>query len=105
MKGHTETATLRICKADECISVNTSPELPILGSDAESGILVSKSNLSLLCLKVVAPGDSLLQLPKNGKLRIGTGISVEQDQLVTNRCGVARQTKAGKIWIEGRQRR
>lgn len=56
-------------------------------------------------VKVVTPGDGLLQLPKNGKLRIGTGIYVDEDQLVTNRCGVARQTKAGKVWVEGRQKR
>ena len=58
-----------------------------------------------LDVKVVTPGESLLQLPKHGKLRIGTGISVDDNQLVTNRCGVARQTKAGKVWIEGRQKR
>ena len=56
-------------------------------------------------VKVVTPGDGLLQLPKNGKLRIGTGIYVDEDQLVTNRCGVARQTKAGKVWVGGRQKR
>lgn len=46
-----------------------------------------------------------MRLPTSGKLRVGSGVSVENGQLITNKCGIARQTKAGKVWVESRQKR
>jgi exosome complex component RRP40 len=56
-------------------------------------------------LKIVSPGDTLLKLPTSGNLRVGSGVSVENGELITSKCGVARQTRAGKVWVESRQKR
>lgn len=55
--------------------------------------------------KFVCPGDSLVKLPESGKVRVGSGISVVDGHLVTSKCGIARQTKGGKYWVESRQKR
>ncbi|KAK9793711.1 hypothetical protein WJX73_004354 [Symbiochloris irregularis] len=57
--------------------------------------------------QAVGPGDILLELPATGQVRVGAGIqpSGEGDTLVASRAGVLKQTKAGKVWIEGRLKR
>lgn len=61
--------------------------------------------LNTACVQLVSPGDSLSKLPSSGSVRVGAGISVEDGHLVTSKAGIARQTKAGKVWVEGRQKR
>ncbi len=58
-----------------------------------------------MCVQVVGPGDAVLVLPEDGDVRVGNGIQVQGDCLVSQRCGVVRQTKGGLLWVEGRQKR
>ena len=58
-----------------------------------------------LCPQVLGPGDAVAALPENGEVRVGTGVIAEEGFLRTVRAGVPRQTKAGKIWLEGRSKR
>lgn len=56
-------------------------------------------------VQVVGPGDSVLVLPEAGQLRVGAGLHAEGSHLRTTRPGVLRRTKAGKLWVQGRQKR
>jgi len=56
-------------------------------------------------VQVVGPGDSVLVLPEAGQLRVGAGLRAEGGHLRTTRPGVLRRTKAGKLWVQGRQKR
>eukprot|EP00884_Botryococcus_braunii_P002487 jgi/Botrbrau1/12239/Bobra.0361s0005.3 len=55
--------------------------------------------------EVVGPGDILGALPDTGTVRAGPGLSAQNGKLTTSKAGVLRKTKAGKLWVEGRQRR
>ena len=59
----------------------------------------------LLLLQVLGPGDSVLVLPDAGQVRVGAGLHAEGGHLRTTRAGVLRRTKAGKLWVQGRQKR
>lgn len=54
---------------------------------------------------MVTPGDVVLQLPEEGDVRIGVGLRIQEETLVSQRAGVLKQTKAGRLWVEGRQKR
>eukprot|EP00775_Hariotina_reticulata_P007743 gene7743-7942_t len=54
---------------------------------------------------VVAPGDAVQALPEAGKIRIGPGLRAHDGFITAQKCGIVRQTKAGKLWLEGRQKR
>ncbi len=56
-------------------------------------------------MQVVGPGDILGALPDTGTVRAGPGLSAQNGKLTTSKAGVLRKTKAGKLWVEGRQRR
>ncbi len=56
-------------------------------------------------LQVVAPGDVVAALPEQGKVKVGAGLYAEGNSLHTSKAGVLRQTKARKLWVEGRQKR
>lgn len=56
-------------------------------------------------LQVVAPGDAVQALPSTGSIRIGTGLRAEHGFVVAQKCGIIRQTRNGKLWLEGRQKR
>ena len=47
----------------------------------------------------------MLRLPEAGVVRVGAGLQQSGGALVTNRGGVLRQTKGGKLWVEGSQKR
>ncbi|KAK9804839.1 hypothetical protein WJX72_008204 [[Myrmecia] bisecta] len=55
--------------------------------------------------KVVLPGDNLLSLPDQGVIRVGAGLRQSEGYLQSIKPGVLKQTKSGKYWIEGRQKR
>lgn len=55
--------------------------------------------------QVVAPGDVVAVLPEQGKVKVGAGLYAEGNSLHTSKAGMLRQTKAGKLWVEGRQKR
>ena len=55
--------------------------------------------------QVVFPGQSLCKLPESGQLRVGPGLETQNDRLWTTKSGILRQTKVGKLWVEGRQKR
>ena len=62
----------------------------------------------ICCLRfaqVLGPGDSVLVLPDAGQVRVGAGLHAEGGHLRTTRAGVLRRTKAGKLWVQGRQKR
>lgn len=59
----------------------------------------------LLFAQVLGPGDSVLVLPDAGQVRVGAGLHAEGGHLRTTRAGVLRRTKAGKLWVQGRQKR
>ena len=55
--------------------------------------------------QVVVPGAEVLTLPESGRLRVGGGLQPDGEHLVASKAGVLRATKAGKLWVEGRQKR
>jgi len=55
--------------------------------------------------QAVLPGDEVLRLPEAGVVRVGAGLQQAGGALVTNRGGVLRQTKGGKLWVDGSQKR
>lgn len=61
--------------------------------------------LVLSFLQVVGPGDIVAVLPQQGKIKVGAGLYAEEGKLHTTKAGLFRQTKAGKIWTEGCQKR
>jgi hypothetical protein len=58
-----------------------------------------------LAPQAVLPGDEVLALPEAGVVRVGAGLQQNGAALVTNRAGVLRRTKGGKLWVEGSQKR
>lgn len=59
----------------------------------------------LLRHQAVVPGAAVLTLPESGRLRVGGGLQPDGQHLVASKAGVLRATKAGKLWVEGRQKR
>lgn len=55
--------------------------------------------------QVVLPGQAVMQLPDSGEVRLGAGLQLANDSIASTRSGVLNQTKQGKLWVEGRQRR
>eukprot|EP00882_Tetradesmus_deserticola_P002813 GHRQ01002990.1.p2 GENE.GHRQ01002990.1~~GHRQ01002990.1.p2 ORF type:complete len:233 (+),score=64.67 GHRQ01002990.1:673-1371(+) len=55
--------------------------------------------------QVVAPGDAVQALPPSGSVRIGPGLRAEGSYVVAQKCGVVRQTRNGKLWLESKQKR
>eukprot|EP00878_Enallax_costatus_P024795 GHUV01026484.1.p1 GENE.GHUV01026484.1~~GHUV01026484.1.p1 ORF type:complete len:143 (+),score=19.28 GHUV01026484.1:698-1126(+) len=55
--------------------------------------------------QVVAPGDAVQALPATGSIRIGTGLRADDGYVVAQKCGIVRQTRNGKLWLESRQKR
>ena len=53
----------------------------------------------------VSPGDLIAELPAQGQIKTGAGIVADGSHLQTLRAGVLRETKSGKLWVEGRQKR
>ena len=51
------------------------------------------------------PGDEVLRLPEAGIVRVGAGLRQAGGALVTDRGGVLRRTRGGKLWVEGSQKR
>ena len=62
-------------------------------------------NHRLYLVQVVSPGQILFKLPLAGAVRVGPGLQVEGDCLITTKSGILRKTKAGKFWVEGRSKR
>ena len=46
-----------------------------------------------------------MQLPEVGIVRVGAGVQQDGDVLVACKAGVLQQSKEGKIWVQGSQRR
>lgn len=44
-------------------------------------------------------------LPASGSVRIGPGLRAEGSYVVAQKCGVVRQTRNGKLWLESKQKR
>ena len=57
------------------------------------------------CTQAVAPGSAVLELPESGRLRVGGGLHPDGEQLCASKAGTLRATKAGKLWVEGSQKR
>ena len=77
-------------------------------SYARRSILKGLCRMPTRCLhfaQVLGPGDSVLVLPDAGQVRVGAGLHAEGGHLRTTRAGVLRRTKAGKLWVQGRQKR
>ncbi|GAB4813358.1 hypothetical protein N2152v2_000404 [Parachlorella kessleri] len=56
--------------------------------------------------KVVCPGDTVLQLPETGVVRIAGGVLQDGERLVAVKAGVLQQAKNGQVlWVQSRQRR
>lgn len=53
----------------------------------------------------VTPGDAVLQLPKTGVVRIGSGLAQDGASLVATRPGVLQQARDSKLWVESQQKR
>lgn len=51
------------------------------------------------------PGDRVFQLPEAGVVRVGTGLRDDGTHLIASRPGVLLKSRAGKLWIFGRQKR
>lgn len=58
-----------------------------------------------LMVQVVGPGDEVQPLPESGSIRIGSGLRTQEGYVVSQKCGVVRQTRNGKLWLEGKQKR
>ncbi|KAK9820696.1 hypothetical protein WJX74_008252 [Apatococcus lobatus] len=56
-------------------------------------------------VRIAAPGDSVVDLPEKGEVRVGTGIHQEGNHLITCRPGLLCTTQSGKVWVAGRQKR
>jgi exosome complex RNA-binding protein Rrp4 len=61
--------------------------------------------LLVVMTQVVVPGDVVQQLPPSGAVRIGPGLRAADGAVLAQKAGVLRQTRAGKLWLEGHQRR
>jgi hypothetical protein len=62
--------------------------------------------LLYMSLQVVCPGDTVLQLPETGIVRIGGGVQQDGERLIAVKAGVLQQSKNGQtLWVQGRQRR
>lgn len=55
--------------------------------------------------QAVAPGDAVARLPSSGELRVGPGLDADDTFLTTERAGVLRRTRAGKLWVSTRSSR
>ncbi|KAL4543023.1 hypothetical protein Ndes2526B_g03701 [Nannochloris sp. 'desiccata'] len=55
--------------------------------------------------RYVIPGDQVFQLPESGVVRVGTGLRDDGTQLIASRPGLLQQSKDGKLWVFGRQKR
>ncbi|KAK9904762.1 hypothetical protein WJX75_002069 [Coccomyxa subellipsoidea] len=55
--------------------------------------------------QVVGPGDVVAVLPEQGQIKVGAGLYADGNCLHTSKAGILRQTKSGKVWVEGRQKR
>ena len=56
--------------------------------------------------QVVCPGDTVLQLPETGVVRIAGGVLQDGERLVAVKAGVVQHAKNGQVlWVQGRQRR
>lgn len=67
--------------------------------------LLFRQHPFLFTSQVVGPGDEVQQLPESGSIRIGAGLRTQDGHVLSQKCGVVRQTRNGKIWLEGRQKR
>lgn len=87
--------------------LSSQPGLPVssLHHPAPCCQLSRHSRDLLLVPQAVLPGDEVLRLPEAGVVRVGAGLQQSGGALVTNRGGVLRQTKAGKLWVDGSQKR
>lgn len=56
-------------------------------------------------LQVVAPGDAVQVLPSAGSVKIGPGLRAADGFLVAQKCGIVRQTRNGKLWLESKHKR
>jgi exosome complex component RRP40 len=56
-------------------------------------------------LQYVVPGDRVFKLPESGVVRVGTGLRDDGTQLLASRPGLLQQSKNGKLWVFGRQKR
>lgn len=59
----------------------------------------------LAVVQIAAPGDSVVDLPEKGEVRVGTGILQEGNNLITCRPGLLCTTQSGKVWVAGRAKR
>jgi exosome complex RNA-binding protein Rrp4 len=55
--------------------------------------------------QVVGPGDVVALLPQQGNVKVGAGLYADKGQLHTSRAGRLCQTKTGKFWTDGYQKR
>ena len=56
-------------------------------------------------MQYVVPGDQVFQLPESGIVRVGTGLRDDGTHLVASRPGLLQQSKNGKLWVFGKQKR
>jgi exosome complex component RRP40 len=56
-------------------------------------------------MQYVIPGDQVYKLPESGVVRVGTGLRDDGTQLIASRPGLLQQSKKGKLWVFGRQKR
>ncbi|GFH13201.1 KH_dom_type_1 domain-containing protein [Haematococcus lacustris] len=50
---------------------------------------------------VAVPGEVVLKVPETGLLRLGTGLVLQDDNIVACKAGVVKNSK-GHLWLEGR---
>ena len=56
-------------------------------------------------LQAAGQEAAVLTLPESGRLRVGGGLQPDGEHLVASKAGILRASKAGKLWVEGRQKR
>ena len=66
---------------------------------------VRSSRLRSTWQQVAAPGDFVADLPPSGQVRIGSGVQAAETSLLSSKAGLVRCTRAGKLWIDARQKR
>ena len=71
----------------------------------DDNLAMRKTQFVCETVQVVAPGDVVAVLPEQGQIKVGAGLYADGTNLHTSKAGVVRQTKTGKLWVEGRQKR
>ena len=72
---------------------------------ALSELINSPGSKFTLLLQVSAPGDFVADLPATGQVTVGSGVQAAEASLLSSKAGLVRCTRAGKVWIDTKQKR